>query len=256
MSASHESDRLAAHRLRRDRGVLRRGPRTLRPGPPPLSRASWSTASSAAGRARRPGRRLRHRHRGPPVPGRGLRGLGVEPDERMAAFAAERGLRSRSRRSRPGTRPAALRTLTAGRPGTGSTRWPARRRRRAYCGPAGASRCSGTPSSSRRAREGLRAGLRRHPAGPPDVWHSAQSSKDIYATLRRAPPSDSRHGLRQAERWYFEWQRTYTRGEWLEQVPTFGGHALLPRGRSPHSRTRSEPRWTRAAGSSRSSTRR
>ncbi len=41
-------------------------------------------------------------------------------------------------------------------------------------------------------------------------------------------------GMRQAggfddpEQWRFDWYRPYTRAEWLEQVPTFGGHSLLP----------------------------
>jgi SAM-dependent methyltransferase len=41
-------------------------------------------------------------------------------------------------------------------------------------------------------------------------------------------------GIRQAggfgepEQWRFEWDRPYTREEWLDQVPTFGGHSLLP----------------------------
>jgi SAM-dependent methyltransferase len=41
-------------------------------------------------------------------------------------------------------------------------------------------------------------------------------------------------GIRQAGafgeplRWQFDWQRTYTRDEWLDQVPTHGGHSLLP----------------------------
>jgi hypothetical protein len=42
-------------------------------------------------------------------------------------------------------------------------------------------------------------------------------------------------GMRQAgafggpEQWRFEWERPYTRDEWLEQVPTFGGHSrILP----------------------------
>ena len=41
-------------------------------------------------------------------------------------------------------------------------------------------------------------------------------------------------GLRQtgafgdAEQWRFGWDRLYTRDEWLEQVPTFGGHNLIP----------------------------
>ncbi|TDD88706.1 class I SAM-dependent methyltransferase [Actinomadura rubrisoli] len=41
-------------------------------------------------------------------------------------------------------------------------------------------------------------------------------------------------GMRQAgafgdpEQWRFDWDRPYTRDEWLEQVPTFGGHSLVP----------------------------
>jgi hypothetical protein len=41
-------------------------------------------------------------------------------------------------------------------------------------------------------------------------------------------------GIRQAgsfgepEQWRFDWERPYGRDEWLEQVPTFGGHSLLP----------------------------
>lgn len=32
----------------------------------------------------------------------------------------------------------------------------------------------------------------------------------------------------EAEQWRFDWERTYTRDEWLDQVPTSGGHNLLP----------------------------
>ena len=41
-------------------------------------------------------------------------------------------------------------------------------------------------------------------------------------------------GMRQAgafgdpEQWRFDWERPYTRDEWLDQVPTFGGHSQLP----------------------------
>ncbi len=41
-------------------------------------------------------------------------------------------------------------------------------------------------------------------------------------------------GMRQAgefgepEQWQFDWDRPYTREEWLDAVPTFGGHSLLP----------------------------
>jgi SAM-dependent methyltransferase len=31
-----------------------------------------------------------------------------------------------------------------------------------------------------------------------------------------------------AEQWRFDWDRPYTRDEWLDQVPTFGGHSQLP----------------------------
>ncbi|MGD0373487.1 MAG: hypothetical protein ABSB01_02715 [Streptosporangiaceae bacterium] len=40
-------------------------------------------------------------------------------------------------------------------------------------------------------------------------------------------------GIREAaafgdpEQWRFGWQRSYTRDEWLDQLPTHGGHAQL-----------------------------
>jgi len=30
------------------------------------------------------------------------------------------------------------------------------------------------------------------------------------------------------QRWQFDWEQPYTRDEWLEQVPTFGGHSQVP----------------------------
>jgi SAM-dependent methyltransferase len=30
------------------------------------------------------------------------------------------------------------------------------------------------------------------------------------------------------EQWRFDWERTYTRDEWLDQVPSFGGHSQFP----------------------------
>ena len=35
-------------------------------------------------------------------------------------------------------------------------------------------------------------------------------------------------GFRDPEQWRFDWERSYTRDEWLDQVPTFGGHTQLP----------------------------
>lgn len=34
----------------------------------------------------------------------------------------------------------------------------------------------------------------------------------------------------EVERWRFDWDQPYTGAQWLEQVPTFGGHQLLPPG--------------------------
>jgi SAM-dependent methyltransferase len=33
------------------------------------------------------------------------------------------------------------------------------------------------------------------------------------------------------EQWQFDWERSYTRDEWLDQVPTSGGHTQFPPGR-------------------------
>ena len=35
-------------------------------------------------------------------------------------------------------------------------------------------------------------------------------------------------GFGEPETWRFDWARPYTRDEWLDAVPTFGGHSLLP----------------------------
>ena len=31
------------------------------------------------------------------------------------------------------------------------------------------------------------------------------------------------------EEWRFDWERSHSRDEWLEQLPTSGGHSLFPR---------------------------
>ena len=64
--------------------------------------------------------------------------------------------------------------------------------------------------------------------GSPNLW--AGPIVDAYLMMC-AKAAD---GIRQAgafgdpEQWRFGWDRPYTRGEWLEQVPTFGGHTQLP----------------------------
>jgi hypothetical protein len=63
----------------------------------------------------------------------------------------------------------------------------------------------------------------------PDMPSSrrATPSPDAYAIMC-AKAAD---GMRQAggfgdpEQWRFDWDRRYTRDEWLDQVPTFGGYS-------------------------------
>ncbi len=38
-------------------------------------------------------------------------------------------------------------------------------------------------------------------------------------------------GLGEPERWQFDWERQYARDEWLDMVPTAGGHSQLPPGK-------------------------
>jgi SAM-dependent methyltransferase len=56
------------------------------------------------------------------------------------------------------------------------------------------------------------------------------SGLDAYAPLaaRAADGMRAAGAFTEAEQWRFDWERSYTRAEWLEQVPTFGGHSRLP----------------------------
>ncbi|MCT2592887.1 class I SAM-dependent methyltransferase [Streptomyces sp. N2-109] len=62
------------------------------------------------------------------------------------------------------------------------------------------------------------------------VYHRVAPGPDGYSPLF-AKVAD---GIRQVgafgapERWRFDWERSYTRDEWLDQLPTFGGHSGFP----------------------------
>ncbi len=66
------------------------------------------------------------------------------------------------------------------------------------------------------------------PGSPGNVW--ASSILDLYS----AGFSKAADGIREAgtfgdpEQWRFDWDRPYTRDQWLELVPTFGGHSQIP----------------------------
>jgi SAM-dependent methyltransferase len=162
----------------------------------------------------------------------GCRVLGVEPDERMAEFARRRGLEVEIAKFEEWD--AAGRSfdvVTAGQA------WH-------WVDPVlGASK----------AAEVLRAGGRialfwNAMSFPPDF---AEAFSAVYRHVvpefpffqSGAPGGVASYaplfgqaidGIRQTgafdepEQWCFDWQRPYTRAEWLDQVPTFGGHTRLP----------------------------
>jgi SAM-dependent methyltransferase len=57
------------------------------------------------------------------------------------------------------------------------------------------------------------------------------SGLDAYAPLHAKAAGGIRAtgAFSEPEQWRVDWERSYTRAEWLEQVPTFGGHSRLPR---------------------------
>jgi len=64
----------------------------------------------------------------------------------------------------------------------------------------------------------------------PMYQHGIRAGKEVYASLLTSTAERLQDtGFERAEQWRDEWQRTYTRAEWLDLFPTFGGHALLPR---------------------------
>jgi SAM-dependent methyltransferase len=60
----------------------------------------------------------------------------------------------------------------------------------------------------------------RVPGNPLDAYARffANSQDGIRASCAFGEP----------EQWRFDWERPYTKAEWLDQVPTFGGHSQLP----------------------------
>lgn len=58
----------------------------------------------------------------------------------------------------------------------------------------------------------------------------AMPGLEVYAVLfTRAADGIRRAGaFGEPEQWRFDWARSYTRDEWLDQLPTFGGHSQFP----------------------------
>jgi SAM-dependent methyltransferase len=78
-------------------------------------------------------------------------------------------------------------------------------------------------------REAFSAVYRRvMPDLPFNPW--AMPASDGYSVLctRAADGIREVGAFGDPEQWRFDWERSYTRDEWLDQLPTHGGHAQLP----------------------------
>jgi SAM-dependent methyltransferase len=66
------------------------------------------------------------------------------------------------------------------------------------------------------------------PDSPGNIW--AKPMLDVYASgfARAAGGIRAAGAFSEPEQWRFGWDRPYTRDEWLEQVPTFGGASQMP----------------------------
>ena len=66
------------------------------------------------------------------------------------------------------------------------------------------------------------------PASPLNIW--ARPIVEGYLTMCGTAADGIRTagGFGEPETWRFDWERPYTRAEWLDQVPTFGGWSRMP----------------------------
>ena len=62
----------------------------------------------------------------------------------------------------------------------------------------------------------------------PNLW--TRPILDVYLMMcgKAADGIGESGGFGDPEHWRYEWERPYTRDEWLDQVPTFGGYTQLP----------------------------
>jgi SAM-dependent methyltransferase len=81
--------------------------------------------------------------------------------------------------------------------------------------------------------EAIAAVYRRVLPDSPMAAAAGSAAADAYAAMagRAADGIRRAGGFSEPEEWRHEWSRVYTRDEWLDQVPTHGGHTRLPAGR-------------------------
>jgi SAM-dependent methyltransferase len=157
----------------------------------------------------------------------GCRVLGVEPDPRMAAFGRRRGV------------PAEVATFEEWDPAGRDFDTVVAGQAWHWVDPV-----AGAAKAARVLRPGGLLAVFWNVFAPPPALATALG--EVYErvvpelpSLRSTPPiepytrlantaADGMRGLFAApEEWRFEWEHSYTRAEWLDQVPTFGSHNLL-----------------------------
>lgn len=159
--------------------------------------------------------------------------LGVEPDARMAEFARRDGLE------------VDVATFEAWDPAgrtfdgvVAGTAWH-------WVDPV-----AGTAKAARVLRPGGRLALFWHVFQPPpeltrafaDVYHrvvpdapfdfrAVPQNLDVYQAMFAKTADGIRNagGFCEPERWHYDWERVYSRDEWLDQLPTQGSLTWLPR---------------------------
>jgi len=64
----------------------------------------------------------------------------------------------------------------------------------------------------------------------PDLPFSpwARPSLEVYETILAKTEDGLRPAFGDLERWRYDWEAVHTRDEWLDQLPTHGGHSHLP----------------------------
>ncbi len=63
---------------------------------------------------------------------------------------------------------------------------------------------------------------------PFNPWASTSSEPYSMLCTKAADGMEKIDRFDTPEQWRFDWERSYTRDEWLDQLPTIGGHAQLP----------------------------
>ena len=217
--------------------VVRNRGGALRPGPSELSHAPWSNRSSAA------------------CPGRDVLDVGCgtgisisavpsrpEPTSSESRWMHEwpswrhgAGSRSRWRRSRSWDPAGRTVRRGGGRAGLAldRRRRRGRPRRRRCCGPSGCVALFWNVFAAairRRARPSRESTGVCSPGPLAAMWDRAGLGWR-YAALsdqgRQRHPSAADRSV-PTSKWRYGWERSYSRDEWLDQMPTFGGYGQLP----------------------------